>query len=103
MSKVNIQIEVPDELHGTDLEEKFLSTAQEVLQEQIVLRLFEKGEISSGYAAHLLRMTRYDFIEMLGKRGIPVINYGSKEEIKQEFRAVDDLLNRAKPEERNAE
>ena len=103
MSKVNIQIEVPDELHGTELEEKFLSTAQEVLQEQIVLRLFEKGDVSSGYAAHLLGMTRYDFMEMLGRRGIPIINYGGKEAIEQEFRSVDDLLNRLKPGERNAE
>lgn len=93
MSKVNIQIEVPDDLHGTEMEKKFVTTAQELLQEQVVLRLFEKGEISSGYAAHLLGMTRYDFMELLGKRGIPVINYGSKEEIEQEFRAVDDLLN----------
>jgi predicted HTH domain antitoxin len=103
MSKVNIQIEVPEELHGTELEEKFLSAAQELLQEQVVLRLFEKGEISSGYAAHLLGMSRYDFIELLGKRRIPLINYGSKEEVEQEFQVVDDLLNRTKQEERNAE
>ena len=102
MSKINIEIEVPDGLHGTELEGKFLSAAQEVLQEQVILRLFEKGEISSGYAARLLGMTRYDFIEMLGKRGIPLINYGSREEIEQEFRAAGDLLDRTK-REKNAE
>jgi len=103
MSKINIQIEVPDELHGTEMEEKFLTTAQELLQEQVILRLFEKGEISSGYAAHLLGMTRYDFTELLGRRGVPVINYGSQEEIKQEFRAVDDLLDKLNRENSKTE
>lgn len=91
MTKVNVQIEVPDSVKGTPVEEKFLSAAQELLQEQVVLRLFEQGDISSGYAAELLGITKFDFIELLGKRGIPVFNYGSKEELEQEFQTVQDL------------
>ncbi len=91
MTKVNVQIEVPEAVKGTPVEEKFLSAAQDLLQEQVVLRLFEQGDISSGYAGELLGITRYDFIELLGKRGIPVLNYGSKEEIAQEFSTVKDL------------
>ncbi len=91
MTKVNVQIEVPEAVKGTPVEEKFLSAAQELLQEQVVLRLFEKGDISSGYAAELLGITRYDFIELLGKHRIPVFNYGSKEEVEQEFQTAKDL------------
>lgn len=91
MTKVNVQIEVPEALKGTPVEAKFLSAAQALLQEQTVLRLFEQGDISSGYAAELLGITRFDFIELLGKRGIPLFNYGSKEEVEQEFQTVKDL------------
>ena len=98
MSKVNLQIEVPDDLHGTDLGKKFISTAQELLQEQVVLRLFEEGEISSGYAANLLGMSRYNFIEFLAKRGIPLISYGSEEDIEQELQTVKEIRNKLNQE-----
>lgn len=91
MTKVNVQIEVPEALKGSPVEEKFLFAAQELIQEQMVLRLFEQGDISSGYAAELLSITRFDFIELLGKCGISVFNYGSKEELEQEFQTVNDL------------
>ena len=40
-------------------------------KEDAVVKLFEVGRISSGYAASLLGMTRRDFLEFLQKRGVP--------------------------------
>ena len=56
-----------------------LRPQRKTIQEQTVLRLFEQGEISSGYGAALLGMTRYDFMLLLGKRGIPFFNLTEEE------------------------
>ena len=39
------------------------------------IKLFEEGKVSLGYAAEMAGYTKRTFIELLGKRGIPVINY----------------------------
>ena len=43
------------------------------------IKLFEEGKVSLGYAAEMARYTKRTFIELLGKRGIPVINYPSED------------------------
>lgn len=97
MPKNSINIEIPDEIKGTELEEKYLETAKKMIREQTVLRLFEQGEISSGYGARLLGVTRQEFITLLGKRGVPFFNY-TKAELEEELRAVKRLakITRAK-------
>ena len=89
MSKV-VKFAVPKEVEGTEVEEEYLSAAQQVVKEQTVLRLFEQGKVSAGYAARMLELDRYQFLDLLAKRNIPIFNYSEKE-LELEFQAVDDL------------
>lgn len=50
----------------------------------LAVKLFETGKLSLGKAAKLAGYSKPTFIELLGKMGIPVINYPS-EELEQEF------------------
>lgn len=86
MSKV-VKFSVPKEVEGTAVEEDYLSAAQQVLKEQTVLRLFEQGKISAGYAAQVLDLDCYEFLDLLNRQGIPSLNL-SDEEFKHELQAV---------------
>jgi predicted HTH domain antitoxin len=79
MSKVAFEIEVPNMLRGTPLEDKFVEAARQIIQEQTVIRLFEQGEVSSGYAASLLGVTKHDFIQLLSKNNVPFFNFTDEE------------------------
>jgi predicted HTH domain antitoxin len=48
------------------------------------LKLFEQGRLSSGRAAELCRMTRFDFLLLAGRSGIPVVDLDG-EELDREF------------------
>jgi predicted HTH domain antitoxin len=87
MGKNSVTIELPKAIKGTKLEQKYLVTAKETIHELTVLRLFEQGEISSGYGAELLGITRHEFMSLLGKRGIPYFNF-SDSELKEELQAA---------------
>jgi predicted HTH domain antitoxin len=45
----------------------------------LTLKLFETGKISLAQAAKLAGYSKRTFIELLGKMGVPVINYPSEE------------------------
>lgn len=53
----------------------------------MALRLFEKGQISLGWAAKMTGFNKRDFIDILGREGIPVCNY-SVEELAEELNAA---------------
>lgn len=91
MSKIHLELEVPEEVK--QIEKEFQMAAQESLLEAAALRLYEKGEISSGYAAAMLGMTRWEFIQLLGKRGIPFIDY-DEAEAAREIRMVEQEIER---------
>ncbi len=46
---------------------------------QLAARLFEIGRLSCGQAAELAGFSKRTFIELLGKLGVPVINYPADE------------------------
>ena len=48
---------------------------QEVLRELLVLELYRRETISAGKAAEFLRMSKWEFIQFSGKRGIPYVRY----------------------------
>ena len=85
MSKVKLEIEVPGAIEGTRLKEKFLSTAQRLIQEQTVLRLYQEGEISTGKGAEMLGLPLYDFIKLLGQHQISIFNL-TEEELAQDVK-----------------
>jgi predicted HTH domain antitoxin len=61
-----VQIEYPDDvLAGID-EEHLQSLAREAL----FVKLYEQGLISSGRAAHLLGMSRWEFLDLIGRYGV---------------------------------
>jgi len=45
----------------------------------IAIYLYLRKKISLGKAAELAEMSKWEFIELLSKLGIPVINYSPKE------------------------
>jgi predicted HTH domain antitoxin len=79
MSKIVFEVEVPNAIHGTQLEAKYLDAAQKLFQEQTVVRLFEQGDISSGYAAEMLGITKQEFIKLLSKHGVSFFNFTDDE------------------------
>jgi predicted HTH domain antitoxin len=89
MAKTTVRLDVPKAVAADKkLKAAYLDAAEQALKEQAVLRLFEQGAISSGYGAELLGMTRYDFMLLLGKRGIPYFNY-TEEEWQEELKNVE--------------
>jgi predicted HTH domain antitoxin len=67
VSSVKIDIEEPLAalLHQTN------QPVQEAGREMIVLELYRRGTVSSGKAAELLGMQRFDFIQHASRLGIP--------------------------------
>ena len=86
MSKrVNLELELPDELLDTLREQDFAVKAKEAL----VMELLREHQISQGKAAHLLGMNRDDLLSLMAKYQIPVIDLTEAE--------LDQELNRQLP------
>jgi len=79
MSKVNVEIEVPDRIRGTDIEKKLLAKLRDHALQQAVVELYKEGEISSGTGADLIDMPLYDFIRLLGRHQVSVFNQTAEE------------------------
>ncbi len=65
MSVVHLNAELAALLHASN------QPLQQTAQELIVLELYRRGTITSGKAAHLLRMSRFDFVQYASRLGIP--------------------------------
>lgn len=72
---MNATIEKPTDLN---VELPFGVSAEEA-RLQLAIRLFSKGRQSLGQAARMAGFTKRGFIDVLGREGIPVINYDSEE------------------------
>lgn len=59
----------------------------DVIKEAAVLELYREGRISSGKAAEILGMDRFEFIKYAGKKGIPFIRI-TPEELEEEVRLL---------------
>lgn len=68
-----------------------LSTTYEdnanVIKEAAVLELYREGKISSGKAAEILGMERFEFIRYAGKKGIPYIRI-TPDELEEEVKLL---------------
>ena len=60
-----------------------------VIKEAAVLELYREGKISSGQAAEVLDMERFEFIRYAGMKGIPYIRL-TTEELELEVRALEE-------------
>ncbi|MBI4688313.1 MAG: UPF0175 family protein [Nitrospirae bacterium] len=76
-----IQITLPSEVL-----DKLSTTYQDstdLIKEAAVLELYREGRISSGKAAEILGMDRFEFIKYAGMKGIPFIRI-TPEELEEE-------------------
>lgn len=64
----SLQIELPDDIRESlDLDQAELSS---LALEALLMRLYERGNLSSGKAAELLGISRREFLDRLGHHGI---------------------------------
>lgn len=68
---MRLEWEVPDLVLSEASQQRLL----QAVKEEVAVRLYTEGEVSSGYAARLLGIGRFDFIDLLSKRGIPFLTY----------------------------
>ncbi len=87
MAESTVQVKIPKPLLQLGLDQEEI---QRRVTEWLVLSLFTEGRISSGKAAHLLHITRIEFLALLRTRGIAYLNY-TPEELAEEFAAVEAL------------
>jgi predicted HTH domain antitoxin len=45
----------------------------------LAVKLFEVGKVSLGQAAKLAELSKRSFMEVLGRHGVPIFNYGPEE------------------------
>jgi len=84
------------------LDEKFLSFVAKKkkdipqrLKELSILELYRRKEISSGKAAELLGMQRFEFVRYASRLGIPFFDM-SKEELERDLEAVKKIYEQIK-------
>ena len=75
MAKTYVRFEVPKEVKGKKVEQEYLKTAQQILKEQTVLRLYQEQKISTGTGAKMLGMPLDAFIRFLGDHQVSIFNY----------------------------
>ncbi|ETW98764.1 UPF0175 family protein [Candidatus Entotheonella palauensis] len=76
-----LEFELPDEILAHVRDEDLAAKAKEAL----IMELLREHTISQGKAAELLKITRYDLFDLMGKYKVPVIDL-SKEELQKELR-----------------
>jgi predicted HTH domain antitoxin len=84
--KIELDLELPDELIDKKLEQELVSLAKE----DIVLRLFEERRIAGGVAARLLKVTRRKFMELCERRGVALTEY-TAEDLGEDLAVMDRL------------
>lgn len=80
-----VSIEYPKELL-ISLKFRKNEFAEEIKRVSMI-KLYELGKISSGMAARTLKMSRVEFIELLGKYKVSIFPYETREEL------LEDLNN----------
>jgi len=67
-----LHIECPDEL--LNLPEQTTASLESMAREGLMIRLYERGLISSGWAAEVLGFSRRAFLDLLGQHGVSVFD-----------------------------
>ena len=67
----------------------------EKLKELSVLELYRRKDISSGKAAELLEMARFEFVRYASRLGIPFFDM-SEEELEKDLEAAKKIYERIK-------
>ena len=83
------------ELPEGALEEPLRADLVQMIQTEVAVRLFAAERISSGYAAEMLGISRWDFLELLKERKIPVCSYGEGD-LDREIATLENLAEQGK-------
>jgi predicted HTH domain antitoxin len=85
MGMHKVEVEYPDEVlaHGMNEEQ-----VKRLAREAVYAKLYEQGVLASGQAAALLGITRWEFLDLLGRYGISYFD---------DTIDVDEELRRAQP------
>ncbi len=86
MPSKTIQISFPSEM--LDRLSTTYQDSADLIKEAAVLELYREGKISSGKAADILEMERFEFIKYAGMKGIPFIRITS-EELEEEVKILE--------------
>ena len=87
MSTFMVQVQVPDALREIGYSNEEICREVPVL---LVLKRFRQGIISSGKAARILDLTRREFLDLLGREGIPIYD-PTDEQFADELKRVERL------------
>ncbi len=79
MSKVLIEIDVPDAVLGTPLEKKLRQVLSRQALEQAVATLYKNREISTETGANLLGISLAEFIKFLGEKEVSIFDFDENE------------------------
>lgn len=86
MSLRKIQLSFPSEV--LDAISATYQNNADVIKEAAVLELYREGKITSGKAAEILDMERFEFIRYAGMKGIPYIRM-TPDELKEEVKLLE--------------
>lgn len=81
-----IQISFPSEI--LDRLSTTYQDSADLIKEAAILELYREGKISSGKAAEILEMERFEFIRYAGMKGIPFIRI-TPEELEEEVKILE--------------
>jgi predicted HTH domain antitoxin len=87
VSTFTVEVKLPEGLRALGVTDVDVQRQTPTL---IVLQKFREGAVSTGKAAELLGISRFEFMDLLGKEQIPLINY-SKEELEEEMKLVREI------------
>ncbi len=76
MSTFTLQLKMPEALRELGYSDEEIGQIVPVL---LVLNRFRQGSISSGKAAHILGLTRREFLDVLAREGIPLYDPADEE------------------------
>jgi predicted HTH domain antitoxin len=85
MNMHKVEVEYPDEALASGMDEEQIKA---LAREALYVRLYEQGALSSGRAAALLGMTRWEFLDLLGRYGVSYFD---------ESADLDEELRRGQP------
>lgn len=91
MEKEKITIDIPSEI--LPLVAKKRKDVPSRVFELLILELYRLGEISSGKAAQLLDMERFEFVRFASRLGIPFIDM-DKEELLEDYKQAHKAAKR---------
>jgi len=87
MATFTVQIHIPEALRELAFSDEEIDREVPVL---LVLRRFRQGAISSGKAASLLGVSRREFLDLLGREGVPIYD-PIDQDLEHEWKTVQKL------------